>query len=359
MHVRVDPVCSSAACARVVARAAWLAAVLCAVCLACAPLAVSAAPACHAVIVDGLPGTPWHAARFQDWATRFRAYLVERAGVPATNIVMLSGAPNTKSGDGRQVATAACVLSTISNVAARAGADGQFILFMAGHGENSDGDATFVLPGRDVRASELREALAAVSARNQVVIHCGASAGDALSRLAAADRVVVAADAPGEVAEPVFGEFFLLALERAPAGSLGAAYNLAARETAMWIRRIQETETGWRVDGRESVRIFRKLYGGGAATDGGRVLDPASQADAADAVVALGPPAAGAVPVSGQRVVTEHAILEDTGREAGVAAVTAAGHKPVAGAVEGEPGFRAGRVILGRPELQPVGAGGE
>lgn len=328
--------------------------------LSCAGLlAASEAPpaTCHAVIVDGLAGTTWHAARFRDWTTRFRAYLVDRAGVPAGNIVVLSGAPAAAPGGARPPATAAAVLTAISNVAARTTAGGQFILFLAGHGENTDGDATFVLPGRDLRAAELREALAAVSASNQVVIHCGASAGDAIAKLAAPNRVIVAADAPGEVAEPVFGEFLLLALERMPAGSLGDAYNAAARETALWIRRIRETETGWRVDGRESVRLFRKLYGGTAATDGGRVLDAASAVDAADAEPTLGPPAAGATPVPGQRVLTEHATLEDTGRDAGVAALTPTGYKPVAGVADGEPGYRAGRVFLGQPTLRPAGAG--
>jgi hypothetical protein len=161
-------------------------------------------------------------------------------------------------------------------------------------------------------------------------------------------------------------EFFLRGLESGRADGEGApaagakdgritlleAYNWAAHQTAQWIARLTIQEDGaWRVDGRESVEVFEKLYGAG----GPFRLAASSNRSRDDAPVAV-------VPEGGKltaewlarRVLSEHATLEDCGQEEGVAAVSRTGYAPVAGRDAGRPGSLARRVVLGRPDLLPA-----
>lgn len=312
------------------------------------------APTCRVVVVGGLPGSPVMARRFTDWTARFRTWCVEKAGVPAANVVVLSGDAGAKP----EPSSADAVLKAVAEVADRTTPADQFVLFLVGHGDNVDGEAAFALPGRNLGAFELRAALARVPAQRQVVLHFGASSGDMVALLAANNRVVVAATAPGEIADPVFAEFFLRDLEQRPpaeASSLLDVYNRAAHETARWIRRLNQTESGtWHVDGKQSIALFHKLCDGPADAPGARLLDASSKPIEPEPDVPLVTPPDQATAEQQRipaniRVVAEHATLADTGRETGVAAVAEKGFVAVPVGGEGEPGFLAARTVLGKP----------
>jgi hypothetical protein len=282
---------------------------------AAAPAAEPAPPpaACHVVIVGGLPGSPVFARRFDDWTSRFRAWCVEKAGVPPTNIVMLGGPSPTP-------ATESAVLAVLADTAGRATPADQLVLFIVGHGDTADGEAALALAEHNLRVSVLRDALDRIPARRQTILHLAAASGDAAAALSATGRVIVTATAPGEIAEPVFPEFFLQALERSPAApppTILAAYQRATNETARWIRRLSQTDSGaWRVDGKESIAVFRKLCDGPADAAGARSLDPASRPLETEPDVPLETPAdktaaekLGIPPRI--RIVNEHATLDD------------------------------------------------
>ena len=340
--------------------------------LAALPLATRAgepaatAGVCRVVIVEGLPGTPVHARRFGDWLQRMRTYMIDRAGVPAGQVAVLSGDAALKGPGVAPGAGADAVVAAIRAAADLTTAADQFVLVLVGHGDTSDGEPVFCLPGRDLRAPALKDALAAVKARQQVVLHFGGASGDMVPVLAATNRVVVAATAFGEIADPVFAEFFLLELERAAAGrppSLLEAFNRASLATAQWIRRISQTEAGWRVDGKEAIRLFRKLSEGPADMPGARTLDPASKPTEPDPVVPLVSPgsqeaAAKAGIPARVRVVSEHAVLEDLGHEAGVSAMRPDGYTAIVAAQAGDPGYLAARTVIGHvgPVVPTAGA---
>lgn len=313
---------------------------------------VAASGTCRVVIVGGLPGTPVHARRFADWIGRFRSYCIARAGVPAAQVTLVSGDAALKRADCEAPVSASNVIQVLNRLADVSAPSDQFVLFMVGHGDMADGEATLSLPGRDLRAGELKSALAGIRAGTQIVIHAGAASGDMLAALAATNRVVVTGTSPGEQADPVFAEFFLQALEKASRPpTVLEAFNTASLETARWIRRISQTETAWCVQGKEAIRLFTKLSGGSAGMAGARTLDPGSKPVAPDPEIPLLSPAAGAagqtaVPPS-TRVITEHALVEDAGHEAGLAAVGPQGYVPVTGAKAGETGARAAQVVIG------------
>ena len=135
------------------------------------------------------------------------------------------------------------------------------------------------------------------------------------------------------------------------------AYHWAAWNTAQWIARQHEAgENVWRVRGRESVEVFRKLYVSKTGEAGSRRLHPASDATSPDQVVRLkltGPE--DEIAKSRRRVITEHAALEDCGAEEPVSALgdEKKDYVPLTGTAEAEPGCLARRVVLGKPDLLP------
>ena len=216
-----------------------------------------------------------------------------------------------------------------------------------------------ILPGPDLTAEQLSSALAGIAAKNQIILNLSASSGDFLKSLVAPGRINLAATSPTELKEPVFAEFFLRGLESKRADtdrknsiSLLKAYNWAAQQTVLWIARWKQTGSGeappilWKADGKETVAVFEKLY----PDIPGRKLDPSSDRKSEDAAVEIQPPA-GQLTAAwvGRRVVDEHAMIEDNGKETGVAALGEKGFQPILGEKANDPGYLAGQTILGRP----------
>lgn len=314
-----------------------------------------------------MPGPAVYARRYADWLKRFHSYLTQTAKVPAANVAVLSGDEAFADPIVAGRATRDAIRQSIAGIARKAAPEDQFVLILIGHGTVAETLPSIVLPGQDINAQDLADALAAVRARTQVILNFTSSAGDSVRFLARAGRVTLAATSPTEVSESVLAEFFLRGLESKRADGEGApaaglldgtltlleAANWASYQAAMWTGRMKSTQAGWKVDGKESVEIFQKLYGGPEGEPGTRKLSPASDATAADEPVPLRPRGGLDDFWLGRRIVAEHAVLEDCGQERGVSPLGGDGYKPLSGLKEGEPGALARRVVLGRPGLLP------
>jgi hypothetical protein len=325
----------------------------------------------YALLLGGLPGSPVYARRYQDWIKRFHAYLTQTCKVPASQMIVLSGDAGFKDACVQGPATLESVQKTLESFAAKARPEDQFILILIGHGVVTDPVPSFVLPGRDVTATQIEEALAKIAARNQVVLNLTSNAGACVKPLAHRDRVYVAAVKDQEATEPVYAEFFLRGIESKRADGEGApeagakdgvvtlleAYNWSAYQTAQWIGRqsAASPDGPWKLDGKESIEIFEKLTRGDEKDLGARSLDPSSDRNKPDAVVEP-EPAPGKLDESwsGRRILTEHALIEDCGAETGLCAEQPEGYKPVSGTT-GKPGGLARRVVLGQAALLKAG----
>ncbi len=346
-------------------------------------LAVPALPAgkSYMLAVGGMPGSPVFARRYRDWLTRLHGHMTGAAGVPAANVVVLSGDKSFKASFLQGKATTAGVLAALEKLAAKTTADDQFILFLVGHGTNIEGEYRLQLPGRDLMATQLAAALKKIKAKNQVVLNFSGSGGGFLAELIAPGRVNITANAEGENSEPVFAEFFLQGLETKKADGEGGkrdgrisvleAYNYAVYNLAQWVCRQKVVVGGdgsrsWAVSGKESVRLFKKLYGGGKDEIGARVLSAASRAEAPDPKVIIrvptGPetkePGFNKEYWTGRRTVVEHALLEDCGEDEGgvyglIPATDRKNYLPLNGRVPDGPGHLAGRTVLGRAAVLP------
>jgi hypothetical protein len=297
----------------------------------------------YALLVGGLAGQEPYQRWYRDWVARCQSYLVKEAGVPAANIVTLAD----------KAATAKAITGALRTFADRLQPQDQFILFIVGHGEITGRTPTLTLAGPDLTAVELAAALDRLPARNQVVLNFSASSGDFLKPLAAPGRINLTATSPTETEEPVFAEFFLRGLEsKRAAGSNGVvtvrdAFNWSAQQTALWIARWEQSGANtWKAAGKETVAIFEKLYAGMPS----RKLDAASNRTVEDEPVAIQPPN-GVITAAwkGRRVIDEHALIEDCGQPLGVSVLGEKGLQPVAGEKPMDPGYLAGRTVLGQP----------
>jgi hypothetical protein len=358
----------------------------------------SHAPQCHALIVGGLPGSRIYARRYRDWITRFHAYLTDEAGVPDENVTVLSADPDFDAAFVQGTATTKAVSDALRAVAVKAGPGDQFVLVLIAHGGVVRDPPTIVLKGPDLSATDLAGLMEKIPASEQVVLNFTSSSGMSLKHLSGEGRVYVSATAPRESNEPVLAEFFLQAIETGRADGEGApkagrkddaitlleAYNWSTFQVAQFIgrqkapyeRRMEGVfpRGDWIVDGRESVRLFKKLYDGDQDEPGSAALAPESRDDIPDPIVELKPPE-GRPTVEkwdARRVLGEHATLEDCGRRVGASALTPwvrpekqggdasqgreddydpddGGYAPLAGRRPGEPGYLARQIVLGRP----------
>ncbi len=321
----------------------------------------------RALLVSGLPGSDLFAERQQDWLGRFQSYL-KKQGVK--DITVLNGA--------KKESTLKALDQQLQKLAERIKADDQFILIVLGHGSLVDTKSKLILPGPDLTPELLAARLSAITAANQVVLNLSGAGGDFLMQTAAVGRVNITANAPSETSDPIYAEFFLRALESGRADGSGGkkdgkitlleAYSWAAYQTAQFVARqkgkIQmDGSFEWEVVGKDTVKTFKKLYDGKAGRTGARILAASSQPGVDDPIVKFGTPPPGATKKADfnkdywnwRRVPMEHALLEDTGEETGVYGIhpTEDGKGFVAMTAETpeDPGFLAGRVILGKTEL--------
>jgi hypothetical protein len=326
---------------------------------------------CYALLVSGLPGSTVYARRFRDWLERFHYYFTRHVGVPRENVVALSGEKGLDEGFVDGFADADSIREAFARIGGKAGPEDQFVLVLIGHGVVTEIPPAFVTKGPDLDARELARLLnGRMAVRNQVVINATSAAGHSLEYFTAGapkgvERVYVSATSPKEANEPVFCEFLLRGLESKRADGEGApgagrrdgvvtvleAYNWATRKTESWVSRQYQTKDGWKVEGTESVEIFKKLCVGPPGAYGAYGLSSESNPNVPDEGARTRDKGQASLKWANWRVLNEHSLLEDCGKEMGVSALEDANYEPLAGDEPGEPGYLAGRVVLGTPRL--------
>lgn len=192
----------------------------------------------HLVVVVGIGGDPAYTARFLEWGVALHTAATERYGVAAERAILLAEDPTLSpaitAGSRREDVTA-----QLAALAGRAGAGDRVLIVLLGHGSFRDGEATFNLPGPDLGADEWRTLIDALPARQVAVVNAASSSGPFIQALAAPGRIVITATASGnERNETRFGEFFAAAwsddsadLDRDGTVSLLEAFLHAQRET--------------------------------------------------------------------------------------------------------------------------------
>lgn len=198
----------------------------------------SAAPGAWAFIVQGSGGEAEYTQAFSDWSLRLERELREGARLAPDRIVRLGegGRPGAAAPSLDEIGKALGELST------RVGPDDDLLVFLIGHGSSINGEARFIIPGKDLTPQALLEMLAPVPARRLVIVDSTASSAGFIPVLSGPGRIVATATKGEEERNATqFMEFFLTGLEDGSADqnrdgriSLLEACRQAAALTPAW-----------------------------------------------------------------------------------------------------------------------------
>jgi hypothetical protein len=182
-----------------------------------APFVRSASGQTYVVVVSGVGGDPEYSNRFLQWGVATVEAARQRLGLPDSNITFLAEEPERDqrvSGP----ATKARFQAALEAIGRRAGPSADLLLVLFGHGSDREDDPRFNLVGPDVTAAELNTWLSALTMRHIVVVNTSSASGGFVPALAGPGRIVIAATKSGfERNATQFGGYFAKALGADPA----------------------------------------------------------------------------------------------------------------------------------------------
>ena len=169
---------------------------------ACAFPAVAADD--YLILVSGLGGDPDFQEAFDEQAAQLHEAALS-LGIDESRAILLSGEEATKEN----------ILSSLANL--NSASDDLVQLHLIGHGSFDGNQYKFNIPGPDITALELAEALNAVPASQMVAVMTSAS-GAAMERLRADNRLVITATKSGlQKNASVFSRFWAEGANRSQA----------------------------------------------------------------------------------------------------------------------------------------------
>jgi hypothetical protein len=180
--------------------------------LALALAGPAAAQSSHLLVVSGLGGEPRYSDAFHGWAVGMAGAAESKMGLPAERITVLTEKPDRDPAriDGR--ATRDAVLQALQRIAGSAGPSDAVFLLLLGHGSGDGEVSRLNLPGPDLTAEELASALGALKTQKVVVVNTASASGGFVEKLSGRNRTVITAtSSPFEANETRFGEYFVQA----------------------------------------------------------------------------------------------------------------------------------------------------
>lgn len=200
-------------------------------------------PDTYLLVVSGLGGEAGYRRELVTWGTSL-ATAARTLGVPAGNIIQLVG--DSSQAPSLPRATRERVLATLQDLTRKSRSGDIVLVFLAGHGSHEGAESRINLPGPDLTAGDLALALEPLGDRRVVVVNTTSASGDFLPALSRSGRVVITATkSPFERNATRFGGQFVAALAAAGADadkdgrvSMLEAFLFARRETG----RIYESD---------------------------------------------------------------------------------------------------------------------
>ncbi|MCC6928467.1 MAG: hypothetical protein IT359_05685 [Gemmatimonadaceae bacterium] len=201
------------------ARALLLAAVCCgAVAARAAQAQAGAAPRTAILLVAGVGGEKRLTDAYHGYATAIADAASRRFGIPDSLIVVL--AEDSTRARVRARSTREQILASIGRLSAGMRAGDRLVIVLFGHGTAQGNESRFNIPGPDMSAADFAAALAPLRDVSVVVVNTTSASGDFVKALAAPMRVVVTATrTPREQNETLFPAHIVAALT----GASGAA----------------------------------------------------------------------------------------------------------------------------------------
>jgi hypothetical protein len=164
-------------------------------------------PVSRALIVSGAAGSDEYEERQRGWREALAAHLTERAGVPASRVVVLAETTTA----GFPVSTAANLRDAVRELRADQSDADTLMVVLFGHGTFDGVDAKFNLVGPDLSADEWRTLFADMPGR-LVFVQTASASFPFLKAMAAPGRIVISATSSvGQKYDTVFADAFVAA----------------------------------------------------------------------------------------------------------------------------------------------------
>lgn len=172
-----------------------------------------AAQETHLIVISGVEADAEDAAHFHKWATAVIDAATKKDGVADANIVYLADKPDADRARIRARSTREEVARAFADVAGRARPTDQVFVVLIGHGQFDGHDASFNLPGPDLKAADYARLLEKFTTQRIVFVNTSSSSGGFLAPLAGPGRTIVTATKTGgERLDTLFPEYFTEAL---------------------------------------------------------------------------------------------------------------------------------------------------
>lgn len=143
----------------------------------------------YVLILSGSGGESFYTRAFADWSDRLELFLIREGQTPASHILRLQDAPTTPS----LQPTLQRIGQTLDDIANRADAADELLIFMIGHGSYIAGESRFNIPGRDLTAEALNAMLAPLPVSRLIVVNSTAASAGFINALSAEERIIVTA----------------------------------------------------------------------------------------------------------------------------------------------------------------------
>ncbi len=164
----------------------------------------------HLLIVNGLGGDDLHRERFHNWATAMIDAAVNRFGVADSDVVYLAESVerDPERIDGRS--TKENVETALRDLAGRVRADDEILMLLIGHGSYQGAESRFSLPGPDMTPQDFATALGWFPTQSIAFVNTASASGDFVEALSGERRTIVTATrSPFERNETVFCHYFV------------------------------------------------------------------------------------------------------------------------------------------------------
>jgi len=186
---------------------------------------VAAAPAraqqaAHLLVIVGLGGDIANADRFHQWAVTLVDAARGRYGLPPESVIYLGEDPARDPTRINGRSTRERIAAAIDALAARARPGDRALIVLIGHGATAASEARFNLPGPDVTAAEYAKLLGRLSAQSVVFVNTASASGGFVAPLSGKGRTIITATkTDGEKNQTRFAEYFVSAFATPDAGA--------------------------------------------------------------------------------------------------------------------------------------------
>lgn len=176
-----------------------------------AALAQSRAPRTAVLIVAGVAGEPRLSKQFVGWARALATAATTRFGVPDSLVVVLAEDSSQARVNARS--SRDNILAQLTRFASTSRAGDRLVVVLFGHGSTQGDVSRFNVPGPDITPDDFRMALAPMREASLVFVNTTSASGDFVQRLAGPNRTIVTATRSGrEQNETLFPQYFVAAL---------------------------------------------------------------------------------------------------------------------------------------------------